>query len=65
MSEYNEVNMKKKAANAYIKKKARKHKPDWPLMFADRIIDLENRMDAVERQLGGLNATPNAPPTTG
>ena len=39
--------MKKKKA----KKKGKKHKPDWPLMFANRIIDLENRMDAVERKL--------------
>jgi len=46
-------------------KKAKKHKPDWPQMFADRIIDLENRMDAVERKLAGLNAIPNEPPKTG
>jgi hypothetical protein len=38
------------------KAKARKHKPDWPLMFADRIIDLENRVAAIERTLAELNA---------
>jgi len=29
--------------------KGKKHKPDWPQMFADRIIDLENRVAALER----------------
>lgn len=39
------------------KKKAKtKHRPDWPLMFADRIINLENRVDAIERTLAKLNA---------
>ena len=47
------------------KAKAKKHKPDWPAMFADRIIDLENRVAAIERQLAGLNAIPNEPPKTG
>ena len=47
------------------KAKAKKHKPDWPQMFADRIIDLENRVAAIERQLAGLNAIPNEPPKTG
>lgn len=43
--------MKKKT-----KAKPKKHKPDWPLMFADRIINLENRMDAVERTQAKINA---------
>lgn len=38
------------------KAKSKMHKPDWPLMFADRIINLENRMDAVERAQAKLNA---------
>ena len=53
------------------KKKAKKHKPDWPQMFADRIIDLENwkidcenRVAAIERQLTGTNAVPDQPPPT-
>ena len=50
---------------AKAKKKAKKHKPDWPQMFADRIIDLENRVAAIERQLAALNAIPNEPPKTG
>ena len=34
------------------KKKAKgRHKPDWPKMFADRIVDLENRLDALERAM--------------
>ena len=49
---------------AKAKKKAKKHKPDWPQMFADRIIDLENRVDAIERQLAGTNAVPDQPPPT-
>ena len=47
------------------KKKAKaKHKPDWPQVFADRIIDLENRVAAIERQLAGTNAIPEQPPPT-
>jgi len=42
-------------------KKDKKHKPD----FTDRIINLENRVDAIERQLAALNAIPNEPPKTG
>ena len=44
------------------KAKAKKHKPDWPQMFADRIINLENRVAAIERQLTGTNAIPDQPP---
>ena len=40
-------------------KKAAKHKPDWPQMFADRIIDLENRVAALER--AQTNPIPNEP----
>ena len=47
---------------AKAKKKAKKHKPDWPQMFADRIINLENRVAAIERQLAGTNAVPDQPP---
>jgi len=43
------------------KKKAKgKHKPDWPQMFADRIIDLENRVAALERSQ--TNPIPEPPP---
>ena len=43
------------------KKKAKgKHKPDWPQMFADRIVDLENRVDALERAIA--EPKPPAPP---
>ena len=45
------------------KKKAKgKHKPDWPKMFADRIVDLENRVDAIERAMAGQNAAVPEPP---
>ena len=53
----------KKMAKA--KKKTRKHKPDWPQMFADRIINLENRVDFIERQLAGVNAIAQSPKITG
>jgi len=46
------------------KKKAKKTKPDWPQMFADRISDLENRVAAIERQMAGTNAIPEQPPPT-
>ena len=50
---------------AKAKKKTKKHKPDWPQMFADRIINLENRVDFIERQLAGVNAIAQPPKITG
>ena len=40
------------------KKKAKVKKP----ALADRVIELENRVDAIERMLGGQNAAIPEPP---
>jgi hypothetical protein len=48
-------------AKAAKKAKAKKHKPDWPLVFADEIGDLKNRVAFIERQLAGVNAIPQPP----
>lgn len=43
------------------KKAKKKHAPDWPLMFADRIVNLENRVTSIERVIAKINAIPNQP----
>ena len=40
-------------------KAAKKHKPDWPMLLGDRIIDLENRVTALER--AQTNPIPDQP----